>query len=200
MSRSFSRCLPVPSSSSTLPSIRCYASKPSGGAGRIIAPDQRMDNLREILYPPNSHLPKSPAPSGSHHKDHLARIQKLVPNPEVYETIERAHKLFKRHEKRIKTDELRVKFLSMEKACDDLHEITIPKQGVEQYNRKIYITAARKPDPWIKPKPTGRRISPLEIWKEARIDGLMPREVWIPTETRGTGWNYDWKLPSGSLD
>jgi large subunit ribosomal protein L40 len=160
--------------------------------------DSRMDTFKHILYPLNSHLPLSPAPSGAHHPDHLARVQAVLPNPEVHETIERAFKLLQRHRRRARTDELRIKFKAMEVACDDLNEITMPKKGKETYDRAIYVAAAKRPDPWAKPKPVGKRISPEEVWKEARIEGLMPREIWVPTETRGKGWNYEWKRPSSA--
>jgi large subunit ribosomal protein L40 len=97
----------------------------------------------------------------------------------------------------------------MESACDELAAITMPvkakaeageegKSQGERYDREIYVKAVKRPDPYLAPKPYGRRISPEQRWKEARIEGLVPRETWVPTETRGKGWNYDWQRPASS--
>lgn len=117
----------------------------------------------------------------------------------MYETVERAYKLFQRHKRAKRHGELKEKFKAMEEACDELDRITLGKEkGGEGYDRSIYIQAVKRPDPYAKPKPVGKRISSEEVWKEARIEGLMPREIWVPTETRGKGWNYDWKRPGST--
>ena len=64
------------------------------------------------------------------------------------------------------------------------------------YNPRLYDEATKRPNPYSTPKPQGRRISPAAKWRDARIEGLVPREAWVPVETRGKGWNYDWVRPS----
>lgn len=165
-----------------------------------------MDLFKHVLYPLDGYAPKSAAPTGAHHPDHLARLAAVVPNSEVHETIERAFKLFQRHKRAKRQAELRVKYKAMTEACDELDKITMPltkartkamgEDVFEPYDRAIFVEAVKRPDPYKRPKHTGRRISSLEIWKEARIEGLMPRETWVPTETRGKGWNYDWQMPA----
>lgn len=190
------------SSSSGLTSIRSYAAKTSSSSTGYMAtapPDNKMDHFRQILYPEDRHLLRSASPSGAHHPDHLARLQILVPSPEFHETVERAFKLFQRHKRTARSHSLRMKFKAMEHACDELDKITRPvKAGEsgERYDRGIYVEAAKRPDAYAAPKPLGRRISPEQRWKEARIEGLVPREAWVPVETRGKGWNYDWQRPS----
>ena len=183
-------------------SSKSFAAPPEFAA----PPDNKMQHFRQILYPADSHLPKSSAPSGAHHPDHLARLQVLIPNPEVHETVERAFKLLQRHKRTTRSFALRQQFKAMESACDELAGITTPlKSGQElkegesgRYDREIYVKAVKRPDPYLAPKPYGRRISPEQRWKEARIEGLVPRETWVPTETRGKGWNYDWQRPASS--
>jgi large subunit ribosomal protein L40 len=209
-----SNALPSASSSSSVSAScsRCFYAttssgyKPTKTSGYKPNPsDSRTDLFRSILYPPGGYAPRSSAPVGAHHPDHLARLSTVLPNSEVYETIERAYKLHRRHKREARHAALKVKYKAMVEACDVLSEITMPEKGPDgaalpKYDRKIYIEAIKRPDPHAKPKPTGRHIAPLEIWQEARIEGFMPRELWIPYETRGAGWNYGWKRPSASIE
>jgi large subunit ribosomal protein L40 len=71
-------------------------------------------------------------------------------------------------------------------ACNQLDQIT-----ADTPQRAIYDRAMAKPSP-VQIKGKG----PEARWLEARIEGLVPREAWVPTETRGKGWNYDWKRPA----
>ncbi len=81
----------------------------------------------------------------------------------------------------------------MEEACDELDQLT--RDG--KVDRVVYDRAMAKPNPYVLERVTGRRVTPESRWKEARLEGLVPREVWVSTETRGKGWDYGWKRPSG---
>lgn len=79
-------------------------------------------------------------------------------------------------------------------ACDELERITRPVGG-EGYSKDVYDKAMKRADPHKGDLQRGRSSTAESRWREARIDGLVPREQWIPVETRGKGWNYDWKRP-----
>ena len=166
--------------------------------------DSRLEIIRRSLYPTDSYDPKSSSPTGAYHPQHYQRVSSVIHSPEVYETIERAFKLFQRRNRESKRLELISKYNAMESACDELDQITRIPNGNEQgegeggmYDRMVYDKAMLRPNPYKLERMIGRRATPESRWKEARLDGLIPREIWIPTETRGKGWDYDWKRPSG---
>ena len=130
----------------------------------------------------------------------------------VYETIERAWKLYRRHQSERQQAILDAKFKAMGEACDELYRITHPaeplpdgKDGNEgdesrgRYDRSIYDSAMKRPDPLSGPRLPDRRATPEQRWLAARMEGMIPREQWVAVDSRGTGWKYDWKRPSGSL-
>lgn len=176
------------------PVTRTYAARarPAASEGQS---DNRTEIIRRSLYPTDSFSPKSAAPTGSHHPQHLERIQAIVHSPEVYETIERAWKLYQRQKREAKKRELSAKYAAMEEACDELESLTKEEGG--KYDRMVYDRAMAKTNPYAGERLVGRRATPESRWKEARLDGLVPREAWVPTETRGKGWDYAWKRPSG---
>ena len=91
------------------------------------------------------------------------------------------------------------KFAAMEDACDELDRLTQGSEGGEEgkYDRMVYDRAMARANPYALERMTGRRATPESRWREARLDGLVPREAWVPTETRGKGWDYGWRRPSG---
>lgn len=178
---------------------RAYASAPSSNPHLAAPADTRTETIRRTLYPADAHSPNSASPTGSHHPDHSQRLAHLIPDPEVYETIDRAWKLHQR----IKRDEgqrsLGVKLRAMQDACDELERMT--KEGEGGLTRAVYDRAMSRPS--LRGEkveiPTGttgaRKETPESRFAAARIDGLVPREMWVPTETRGKGWKYDWARP-----
>ncbi|CAD6573522.1 MAG: hypothetical protein TREMPRED_000849 [Tremellales sp. Tagirdzhanova-0007] len=183
----------------TLPLVRLYATRPAVSDNST---DSRNETIRRSLYPPNTFLPQSASPTGAHHAQHLARVAAVIHSPEVYETIERAWKLYQRHRRELGRRQLTAKFGAMEDACDALDELTggagasAAGGGGGRYERLVYTRAMARPDPYAEEKITGRSSTPESRWREARVDGLVPREAWVPTETRGKGWDYEWKRPS----
>ena len=201
------------STACTASSSRTYASRSKGTAAKpaknpafgqppTTPTDQRSEALRLALYPPNAHLPKSHSPTGAHQHDALQRLQTLIPHPEIHETIERAWYLYRRHERQAHAITLRERYKAMTEACKELDQLTMPKTATDEkkgpatYDRQIYVQAMSIPNFHAQPRLTGRGISAEKRWRETRYDGLFPREAWIPTETKGKGWNYTWHIPS----
>ncbi|ORX35655.1 hypothetical protein BD324DRAFT_652203 [Kockovaella imperatae] len=178
--------------------------------------DLKIDAMRASLYPDNSFDRKSVSPVGAHYPNVEEKVRAVIGSPEMYETIDRAWKLHRRIEMAKRRDSLEAQFRAMEEACDELDIITggpeIPvsdasndpknylkeKQltGVAIYPRRLYNAAMVKPDSFAAPRLQGKKI-PLEArWKEARLDGLIPREAWVPVDSKGKGWDYGWERPS----
>lgn len=168
--------------------------------------DTRSDVIRTHLYPPNTFSPKSSSPTGAHLPDHIARLRAILPNPEVYDTIERAWRVHTRLEKEQRERVLREKWRALEEACDELDSITSPSPsssssthtdaGTSLYPRRIYTRAIARPNPHREELVRGRKATPESRFLEARIEGMVPREAWIGLETRGKGWNYGYKRPA----
>jgi large subunit ribosomal protein L40 len=85
----------------------------------------------------------------------------------------------------------------MAKACDELERLT--RRGEEGgeglWSRTLYDAAMAKVNPYKEERITGRKSTPYSRWKEGRLDGLIPREAVIPCDSKGRGWNYEWKQP-----
>lgn len=222
MSRSVGRSL-LASSSSVASSSRHIAapsmivrSATTGNPHLQNPSDARLDLLRRTLYPSDAHSPSSPSPTGAYSPNHLEKLKTVLPSAEAHETIERAWQLYQRDRREQRARKLEAQFESMKAACDELERITstpppsepspsasedgssaIAKPGKPQYPRYLYDRAmSRLPlFPVETPKVRGAKAGPESRWQEARIEGLVPREAWVPTETRGKGWNYGWKRP-----
>ncbi|ORY26142.1 hypothetical protein BCR39DRAFT_270361 [Naematelia encephala] len=156
--------------------------------------DSRMDVIRSALYPPDAYKNHSASPSGNYHPDHLARINAVIHSPEVYETIDRAWRLYQRQIREARKRSLEARYDSMVEACDELDRITNEENGV--YPRSLYDAAMTRPNPHKLEMVRGRAATAESRWREARLAGYFPREAWVPTETRGKGWNYEWKRPT----
>jgi large subunit ribosomal protein L40 len=177
------RCRPSSSSlaSSSRAVLQCrgYAAPPE----REQTGDGRSDLLRKTLYPPGA--PSTPSPTGVHHPQHLERLAHVVPNPAVHETITRAWALHQREVRAERERSLRAKFEAMKEAMDELENIG---------DRRLFELATSRKS--LDGEDIGSLKGRERKWKEARIEGLFPREAWVPTETPSTkGWNYEWKRP-----
>lgn len=148
--------------------------------------DPRNEIIRRALYPSN--LRNRPTPVGTWRSDVGRALQFAIPSVQAHETIERAWRLHKRHIRKAHEAELTRKFECMKEAMDEL----------EQIDYKLYLEANRPEDP------RARSATEVELMKklkttegrtlEARIRGLFPRELRIPTDTPSrAGWNYEWK-------
>jgi len=159
-------------------------------AGRTApAGDPRHEILRRTLYPSN--LRNKSTPTGTWRSDVGRALQHAIPSVQAHETIERAWLLHQRHVRRQRDSELKRKFEKMKEAMDEL----------EKLDKHLYFEANRQEDP------RARSTKEVELTKtlkgserkamEARIRGLFPRELRVPTDMPPrTGWNYDWK-PTG---
>ncbi|EPQ60143.1 hypothetical protein GLOTRDRAFT_52048 [Gloeophyllum trabeum ATCC 11539] len=150
------------------------------------AGDPRKEILRRVLYPSN--LRNKSTPTGTWRSDVGRALQHAIPSVQAHETIERAWLLHQRHVRRKREAELQRKFEKMKEAMDELYKL----------DNHLYIEANRPEDP------RARSAKELELVKglrgserkamEARIRGLFPRELRVPTDTPSRlGWNYDWQ-------
>ncbi|KAK8864645.1 hypothetical protein IAR55_001895 [Kwoniella newhampshirensis] len=192
-------------SSARAASRRGYAAKPAATNPNLVQPsDSRSDLLRSTLYPADSYAPTSSSPTGSYHPDHLARLQAVIPSAEAYETIERAWLLYQRELRTGRQNALNAKYKAMVEACDELEKITNPANGGAesrdgkggQYHRHVYEWAtADVRQAERRGEQTRGKKTVEQRWKETRVDGLVPRESWVPVESRGKGWDYGWTRP-----
>ncbi|KAF8167447.1 hypothetical protein B0H34DRAFT_740107 [Crassisporium funariophilum] len=167
--------------SSTPASIRHYAAGKDSGA-----PDPKKEIIRRVLYPSN--IRNRPTPIGTWRPDVGHAIQRAIPSVQAHDTVERAWLLHKRHLRKKRDAETARKFECMKKAMDALHEI----------DPKLYLEANKQDDPRAR---TAEEMQMRKTMKaselraiEARIRGLFPRELRIPTDTPSrTGWKYEWK-------
>jgi large subunit ribosomal protein L40 len=116
----------------------------------------------------------------------------LIPDPEVYETVERAWKLHQRTKRDQRQKVLNAKLKAMQEACEELDKLTSEGGGLA---RSVYDRAMSRPTLRGEKVEQGKKETPESRWAAARIEGLVPRELWVPVETRGKGWKYDWTRP-----
>ncbi|EIN14389.1 hypothetical protein PUNSTDRAFT_80712 [Punctularia strigosozonata HHB-11173 SS5] len=156
--------------------------RPAGASG-----DPKLEIIRRALYPSN--IRNKPSPTGSWRSDVGRALQRAIPSVQAHETIERAWKLFQRHQRKKREAERERKFECMRRAMQTLHDLG---------DTRLYIEANRQEDPRQRSE---EEIEAYETLKgtqrravEARIRGLFPREIRIPTDTPSpAGWNYDFK-------
>jgi large subunit ribosomal protein L40 len=160
--------------------IRSYASKnePAG--------DPKKEIIRRALY--RGSIRNRASPTGTWRPDVARAVQHAIPSVQAHHTIERAWLLHKRHLRKRRETELARKFESMRKAMEELQKV----------DSRLYMEANKPEDP------RARSMTEMELAKtlkgsevrtlEARIRGLFPRELGIPTDTPSRdGWNYEWK-------
>ncbi|KAF9015761.1 hypothetical protein BDQ17DRAFT_1341615 [Cyathus striatus] len=166
-------------------SVRNYAvEKPRGRPETSV--DPKKENIRRALYPGN--LRNRPTPVGTWRPDVGHAIQRAIPSVQAHETIERAWKLFLRHQRKGREAELERKFACMKNAMDELAKI----------DNTLYIEANKPEDPKKRLPAEMELLKSLKTAEfrimEGRIRGLFPRELRPPTDTPArSGWNYEWK-------
>jgi large subunit ribosomal protein L40 len=171
-----------------------------GAAGNphLIAPaDTKLDVIKSALYPPDSVAPTSASPIGARHANSAARLAAALPSAEAYETIERAWALFRRRARDARESALRARFESMRDACDELEAVSAAaKSGL--YDRAMVRMAhsAAANAAAQQGIAQGKKKTPESRFAEARPEGIVPREAWVPVETRGVGWKYEWERPA----
>lgn len=122
-------------------------------------------------------------------------LERAIPSVEAHETIERAWQLHQRHKRESAQAELGAMHRRMQEAVEEL-------KGVDE---RLYhwATVPRDQRRLIKPEAEALRGTKGSVRKalEARIEGLFPRELRVPTETPSTtGWDHDWKPPARPKD
>lgn len=159
-------------------SARHYTAEPAG--------DPKREIIRRVLYPNN--LRNKATPTGTWRSDVGRALQHAIPSVQAHKTIDRAWLLHQRHIRKKRDAELARKFECMRKAMEELEKI----------DSRLYMEANKQEDP------RARSNAEVELAKtlkgserktlEARIRGLFPRELRIPTDTPArNGWNHEWK-------
>ncbi|KAI0660532.1 hypothetical protein C8Q70DRAFT_913080 [Cubamyces menziesii] len=166
-------------------SVRYAGRQESGG-------DSRNEIIRRALYPSN--IRNRASPVGTWRPDVGRRLQRAIPSAQAHETIERAWFLHQRHVRRARMAELQRKFESVRNAMETLRQVA----------PNLYAEANKEEDPRAR-SPAEKELlkklkGPEKKAVEARIRGLFPRELRIPTDTPPkNGWIYDFtpmSLPS----
>ena len=170
---------PLPNSSQT--SVR-------NASGRRDNVDPKRDTIRRALYPSN--IRNTASPTGSWRPDTMRALKKAIPSVEAHETIERAFKLYIRHQRQRRQAELERKYECMRNAMVEL----------EKLDPRLALEANRPEDPRVRTAAETALLTtlrgPEKKSTEGRIRGLFPRELRAPTDTPSKdGWNYDWKGP-----
>jgi large subunit ribosomal protein L40 len=128
---------------------------------------------------------------------------------EVHETINRAWLLHQKQKEKRRQKALQAKYESMRAACEALRQLAVGPHAIPSGPR-LYDAAMVKPNPnkaaMSEPTPLSSIDPAAPIPKRslaenkyfaARIGGLFPRELPVPTETwkNGERWDYEWKHP-----
>jgi len=147
--------------------------------------DPKREIIRRVLYPSN--VKNRATPIGTWRPDVGRALQRAIPSVQAHETIERAWLLHKRHIRKAREAEAARKFACMKEAMDVLHEV----------DPRLYMEANRKDDPRARTREEMEAMKTMKVSEiramEARIRGLFPRELRIPTDTPSrTGWKYEW--------
>ncbi|KAL0580701.1 hypothetical protein V5O48_001342 [Marasmius crinis-equi] len=159
-------------------SVRCYARKVEGGM------DPRRAIMHRALYPGN--IRNRPTPTGTWRPKLGEMVQRAIPSVQAHETIERAWLLHRRHVRKRREEELERKFNCMKEAMDELSKI----------DSHLYYEANKPSDPRVRTQEDQQAMKSMKAPEarayDARIRGLFPREMRIPTDTPSrNGWNYD---------
>lgn len=190
-----STSLVASSSRAALPArgVRAYAVQQS-------AQDTRLDVIKSVLYPVDSVAPNSASPIGARHPKYTARLEAVLPSAEAYETIERAWGLYKRNQRLAAEKAIKARFDAMVDACDELEAVSKSTGNSIIYDRAMVRMAhgAAAIRAAAQGEAQGKKKTPESVWKEKRPEGLVPLEQWVPTETKGSAWNYSWERPRNS--
>ncbi|BGP15436.1 hypothetical protein JCM10213_005063 [Rhodosporidiobolus nylandii] len=131
------------------------------------AGDSRVEAIKTTLYE-----------SDPSEADRLAALKRVIPSAEVHETIQRAWQLHTRHRREAHQAELARKYASMRAAIELL----------EETDKDLWSKAV-----------DGRKFQNVDQSRatNARPEGLVPRELRVPTEAPGAQlWDHDWKAPA----
>ncbi|TCD70124.1 hypothetical protein EIP91_004853 [Steccherinum ochraceum] len=174
------------------PPLRVAQTSVRYAAKEINSSDPRIEIIRRVLYPSN--LRNRASPTGGWRPDVGRRLQRAIPSVQAHETIERAWLLHQRHIRRSRQSELDKKFQSMRNAMEKLREL----------DPVLYRAANELEDPRARSEEETELLKtlkgPEKKAMEARIRGLFPRELRVPTETPSRdGWNYNWTPPSRTV-
>lgn len=169
------------------------SSGPRGSRGQEGGGDVRLETIRKVRLassscplPPNALADFFSSPSSRNQilydsdpsdASRLAALAKVVPSLEAHQTIERAWALHKRHEREAHAAELARKYSSMRAAIDLLEET-----DAGLWDKSV----------------GGKKFQNVDQTQavNARLDGLVPREMRVPMEQGGTAlWDKDWKSP-----
>ncbi|KAG8862804.1 hypothetical protein FRB96_000814 [Tulasnella sp. 330] len=158
-----------------------------------LTPAQLKDEaMKRLLYPRLLGKPRI-NPTGIHRREVNRALRRVMRSAEAHETIERAWQLHKRQIREERAQDLKLKHDSMKNAMDKLKKL----------DRRLYDIAVAKVDPRGILPDDAEDLKPLKgparrFWL-SRVQGLFPREMWIPTDTpRKNGWSYEWKAPPSS--
>lgn len=168
----------IRSSSSTL-----YYSTPAKKSSKANQADPRLAPLKKAFNPL----------SRNYRQNLQTALHRVIPSVEAHETIERAWQLHQRHLREDKLAELDRMHARMKEAVEEL----------EKVDKKLFhwATIPRDQRRLIKPEAEALKGTKGSVRKalEARIEGLFPRELRVPTDTPSVnGWDYDWKPPGSS--
>ncbi|KAF8079065.1 hypothetical protein FPV67DRAFT_94289 [Lyophyllum atratum] len=161
-------------------SVRTYAAK-NEAVG-----DPKKEIIRKALYPGN--IRNRASPTGTWRPDVARALQHAIPSVQAHHTIERAWLLHRRHLRKQRETELARKFECMRKAMEEL----------ERVDSRLYMEANKREDPRARTeaeRELAKKLKTTEVRTlEARIRGLFPRELRVPTDTPPrSGWNYECK-------
>lgn len=159
--------------------VRWYARKEAGM-------DPKKEIIRRSLYPGN--LRNKPTPTGTWRPDVAKALQHAIPSVQAHDTIERAWLLHQRHTRKRREAETKRKFECMRRAMEELASI----------DNHLYMEANKPENPRARSADEASLMRTLKASEaralDARIRGLFPRELRIPTDTPSrNGWKYDWK-------
>lgn len=166
--------------------IRFYATPSTGSRKPTETSDPKKDVIRRALYPAN--IRSRASPTGTWRPDVSRALTIAIPSVQAHNTIERAWLLHQRHIRKKRDAELARKFECMRRAMEELEKI----------DPRLYMEANKAEDPRGRTSAEIQEAANLsDLQKkvlDARIRGLFPRELRIPTETPSrTGWNYEWQ-------
>lgn len=163
---------------------RSYATAAAPGAKKAASKANQAD-------PRLAPLKKAFNPLSRNYRQNLqVALHRVIPSVEAHETIERAWKLRSRHKREETLAELDAMHARMQEAVEEL-------RGVDARLFQ-WATVPRDQRRLIKPEAEALKGTKGSVRKalEARIEGLFPRELRVPTDTPSVnGWDYDWKPP-----
>lgn len=193
--------------SSALGGVRGYATaaKPAGGSRNpndpnYVAPaaDPRTDSIRKIVYPPT--------PSSSKDRAGLSATSAASVLPfgqdseEIHSTITRAWLLYQRTQRESLAASLNAKHARLREALADLkhtdarlyaaatYKVSPNKRSPKEHRRLVQLGLVTLPGAQPRPDaPSGAEARRLvkAVAGGARLEGLFPREMRVPTHTPG---------------